>query len=164
MKMLFMRFREILVARVSKRICDHARSHSLNDQTGEALAGAHGYFADGLRVQALGRPKRQTILLSVQNIDRTNFGLHSFRHGGDDAIESLLKVVGLTDKGTDIGEDIEMRRNIRTVFFSFSHSCRGRLISIKHKLRFPASEVARQVSGARLGISCVALRRKSEPE
>src|SRR6266540_397823 len=134
MKMLFMRFREILVARVSKRICDHDRSHSLNDQTGEALACAHGYLADGLGVQALGRPKRQTILLSVQNIDRTNFGLHSFRHGGDDAIESLLKVVGLTDKGTDIREDIEMRRNIRTVFFSFSHSCRGRLSLYKTQI------------------------------
>src|SRR5688500_5076717 len=124
MEVLLVSFRKIFIARMSERIGDHHRLHSLNDQTGKTLASGHGDFVDRFPIQTLGGSERQPILVSIEDINRANFRLHAVRYRRDDALERLLQVVRMADEGADILEDVQMRANFPRLFLYLSHGCK----------------------------------------
>ena len=93
MKVFFVGFGKIFVAGMRQRVLNHDRFHLLDDQTGKTFGRTHGDFADRLRVEAHGGAKGEPVLLLVQDVERTNFGLHSLSDGGDQPVESFLEVV-----------------------------------------------------------------------
>ena len=67
-KMLLVRFRKVLVAGMGQRIDHHYRLHPFDHQAGQSFAGCHGDFANGIRVETHGGPKRQAIFFLIENV------------------------------------------------------------------------------------------------
>ena len=100
--MLFMGFREIFVTRMGQRIERPSPASCARSPSPLAPRLCPWRLCRPTPGQAHGRAQGQPVGVAVQDVNRTDFGLHSFGYGGDDPLESLLQVMRMADQGADI--------------------------------------------------------------
>ncbi len=122
--------REELVAGVRDRIDRHHRLELLDRHAGEPLLDAHRHLADGVPVEADGRPQREALRAWIEDVERADVRADPLGHHLDDPLEGFLEVLGARRDGADVLEHGEAVRVLRHLLGTTPRR-RGRLASLR---------------------------------